>query len=168
MKTDILFCPADIAYPELEDPAKRLVTFQMYKWDETKKPSVQQMLDSGFICTGVDTTCCYYCGHGFNSWKKSSNPFEDHKLFYFNCLLTKTFPPPQESEPKEVENMTVSQLKNEVTVLREKFLCKTCLINTSSFASITCGHQFCHQCVPKVKAKCSLCREIILAIVKLY
>jgi baculoviral IAP repeat-containing protein 7/8 len=157
--------PRNLSYISYE---KRLKTFEECGWDITKRPSIELMSKAGFHCLSDDYAVCYYCDTLFTDWGKNQNPFEEHRKYHPSCLLC--YLPEREEEnveEKDIDTMSIEEIKNELSIKRNETLCKVCQMKKVSHIFLECGHFSCVDCVKNLKT-CPECRTCIRFILKVF
>ncbi|MGH7748208.1 MAG: RING-HC finger protein, partial [Candidatus Dormibacteria bacterium] len=126
--------------------------------------------------TGVDDCLlCFYCDGGLFEWKSGDNPWVEHAKWYPNCNFLKLKQTKSFIDTCDLNMLSLNThnfTSNTYTVnnveSNEQLLCKICYANCIECTILPCGHQFsCIDCCLCIN-DCSICRQKIKAIVKIY
>lgn len=72
-------------FPSYSSKEKRLETF--VEWPESTHQSPETLSEAGFFYTQKDDrVICFSCGGGIFKWEKEDDPWEQHALWYAECI----------------------------------------------------------------------------------
>ncbi|ETN65792.1 hypothetical protein AND_002425 [Anopheles darlingi] len=174
------FCRPE--YPEyaLESERKR----SLAEWPTAMPQKPQQLSDAGFFYTGRgDQVRCYYCGGGLMHWEPDDDPWEQHAMWYSNCMYVRQMKDrsfierclakkegrnqKEEDVPKTSTSYVSTASRVAETEASDDKLCKICYEKEYRTALIPCGHVTCVDCSLKFD-KCPMCQSPIQNLQKLF
>ncbi|KAF7672852.1 Apoptosis inhibitor [Astathelohania contejeani] len=163
---------------------ERLNSFQ--NWPIQLLPSKEQLSRAGFIYLNIgDQVQCFYCDLKLKEWKRSDNPFEEHKKhtqdLKINCLFVKSiefdnfvknhsescFQNPITNNINQDLDHNQDLDQNSTTSDCDVLTCKICFTNKITKVLIPCGHSSCYECVFKLQT-CPICKNNFIKINNLF
>ncbi|XP_049539589.1 death-associated inhibitor of apoptosis 1-like [Anopheles darlingi] len=174
------FCRPE--YPEyaLESERKR----SLAEWPSAMPQKPQQLSDAGFFYTGRgDQVRCYYCGGGLMHWEPDDDPWEQHAMWYSNCIYVRQMKDRsfierclakkegrnqnEEDVPKASTSSVSTASRVAETEASDDKMCKICYEKEYRTALIPCGHVTCVDCSLKF-VQCPMCQSPIQNLQKLF
>jgi hypothetical protein len=118
--------------------------------------SPEILTDCGLFYMGVsDHVKCYYCDGGIHNWRKTDDPWREHKQLFPNCKFV--------------------QLKSEKRKTQEKaihddhfHLCKICFDAELEIIFIDCRHLVCCIDCSLMLKECPICKKALKNIMSVY